>query len=129
MERAVQRGLARKPAQVTPLLGVDEKSAGKGQQNYITIISDLERSTVEEVKFGRDSSSLESYFLGLSEEQLAGVEAISMDMSKSYIAAVNRTFSDGEAKIVFDRYHIMQQINKAVDTVRKQERRRNRQAH
>ena len=121
MERAVQRGLARKPAQVTPLLGVDEKSAGKGQQNYITIISDLERSTVEEVKFGRDSSSLESYFLGLSEEQLAGVEAISMDMSKSYIAAVNRTFSDGEAKIVFDRYHIMQQINKAVDTVRKQE--------
>ncbi len=55
MERAVQRGLARKPAKITPLVGVDEKSAGTGQQNYVTIISDLESSTVEEVTYGRDS--------------------------------------------------------------------------
>ncbi len=46
-ERAVQRGMDRKPARIIPLLGVDEKSAGKGQQNYITIISDLENSTEE----------------------------------------------------------------------------------
>jgi len=121
MERAVQRGLARKPVKITPLVGVDEKSAGTGQQNYVTIVSDLESSTVEEVTYGRDSASLETYFKGLGEEQLAGIEAVSMDMSKSYIAAVRKTFADGEAKIVFDRYHIMQHVNKAVDTVRKQE--------
>lgn len=121
MERAVQRGLARKPAKVVPLVGVDEKSAGKGRQNYVTVISDLEGSTVEEVTSGRDSASLETYFKGLNEEQLAGLEAVSMDMSRSYIAAVRKTFAGGEAKIVFDRYHIMQHINKAVDTVRKQE--------
>lgn len=123
MKRAVNRGLARKPAKVIPLVGVDEKSAGKGQQNYVTIISNLEGSTVEEVVSGRDRASLESYFNGLTKEQLAGIEAVSMDMSKSYIAAVRNTFDDGESKIVFDRYHIMQHINKAVDTVRKQEHR------
>lgn len=41
MERAVARGMARKPAKVIPLLGVDEKTVGKGQKNYVTIISDL----------------------------------------------------------------------------------------
>jgi transposase len=121
MERAVQRGLARKPTRIVPLVGVDEKSAGKGQRNYITVISDLEGSTVEEVTMGRESSSLEAYFHGLNEEQLAGIEAVSMDMAKPFIAAVCKTFPDGQAKIVFDRYHIMQHVNKAVDTVRKRE--------
>ena len=121
MERAVQRGLMRKPAKIVPLVGVDEKSAGKGQKNYVTIISDLESSMVEEVTYGHDSASLETYFKGLNEEQLAGIEAVSIDMSKAYIAAVRKTFVDGEAKIVFDRFHIMQHVNKAVDTVRKEE--------
>jgi transposase len=120
-ERAVQRGMARKPARIVPLIGVDEKSAGKGQRNYITIISDLEGSTVEEVTYGRDSASLETYFNSLSEEQLAGIEAVSMDMSKSYISASCKKLANGRDKIVFDRYHLMQHVNKAVDTVRKQE--------
>ena len=120
-ERAVQRGMDRKPARIIPLLGVDEKSAGKGQQNYITIISDLENSTVEDVTYGRDKASLTGYYKSLSEKQLVGIEAVSMDMSKSYIAATSAALTDGLDKIVFDRYHLMQHVNKAVDTVRKQE--------
>jgi len=120
-ERAVQRGLARKPTRIVPLVGVDEKSAGKGQRNDVTIISDLEGSTVEEVNCGRDSASLETYYNSLNEEQLAGIEAVSMDMSKSYISATCKKLTDGRDKIVFDRYHLMQHVNKAVDTARKQE--------
>ncbi len=121
MDRAVARGIKSKPARLVPVIGVDEKSAGKGQKNYVTIISDLDGSTVEEVTFGRDSASLTGYFDCLTEKQLAGIEAVSMDMSKSYIAAVRKTFPDAEQKIVFDRYHIMQHVNAAVDTVRKEE--------
>jgi transposase len=121
MERAVARGIQRKPARVVPMIGVDEKSAGKGQQNYVTVISDLEGSTVEEVTFGRDKASLGTYFEGLNDKQRAGIEAVAMDMSKSYIAAVREKLADGEDKIVFDRFHLMQHVNKAVDTVRKQE--------
>lgn len=121
IDRAVNRGMARKPARVIPLLGVDEKSAGKGQQNYVTIISDLKNSKVEEVTFGRNSASLETYFDSLSEEQLAGIEAVSMDMSKSYISATCKKLPAGHDKIVFDRFHLMQHVNQAVDAVRKQE--------
>lgn len=120
-ERAVARGLARKPAEVVPLIGVDEKSAGRGQQNYVTVISNLESGRVEAVTFGRDSASLESYFDGLNDEQLAGIEAVAMDMSKSYISATRKKLPGAQSKIVFDRYHLMQHVNKAVDTVRKQE--------
>jgi len=120
-ERAVARGMARKPAEIVPLIGVDEKSAGKGQQNYVTVISNLRTGRVEEVTVGRDSASLESYYDSLSDKQLAGIEAVAMDMSKSYIAATRKKLADARSKIVFDRYHLMQHVNKAVDTVRKQE--------
>ncbi len=123
MARAVKRGLVRKPVQVVPIVGVDEKSAGKGQKNYVTIISNFETRTVEDVTYGNDSASLLGYFQGLSRTQLAGIDAVSIDMSTSYIAAIRKTFTDAETKIVFDRFHIMQHVNKAVDTVRKQEHR------
>jgi len=42
-----------------------------------------------------------------------------MDMSKSYISAAQEFLPDID--IVFDRFHIMQMMNKALDTIRKQE--------
>jgi len=44
MRRAVHRGLAAKPPKVPTHVGVDEKSAGRGQ-DYITVVSDLDSST------------------------------------------------------------------------------------
>lgn len=121
MERAVQRGLDRKPQRIIPQIGVDEKSVGRGQNNYVTIVSDLEESTVEEVTVGKGSASLEAYFQGLTPTQLAGIDAVSMDMSAAYISAVDKTWPNGREKIVFDRYHIMKHVGEAVDTVRKRE--------
>jgi len=121
MDHAVKRGLARKVPRNIKTIGVDEKSAGRGQNNYVTIISDLERGVVEEVTEGRDSLSLETYFQGLAPEQLAAVEAVSMDMSNSYISAVEKTWENGREKIVFDKFHLMGHVGKAVDTVRRRE--------
>ena len=45
MNRAVQRGLARREAEVIPHLGVDEKSFKKGHK-YATIVNDLDGSRV-----------------------------------------------------------------------------------
>src|SRR5512139_3929097 len=86
LERAVERGLSRKPRRVITEIGVDEKSAGRGQQNYVTIVCDLKSGTVEEVTEGRTRESLEAYFEGLTPEQLAGIEAVAMDMSAAYIS-------------------------------------------
>ena len=44
-----------------------------------------------------------------------------MDMWEPYIQATRATVPEAAAKIVFDRFHVMGHIGKAVDTVRKHE--------
>jgi RHS repeat-associated protein len=46
-----------------------------------------------------------------------------MDMWDPYIGATREGLPTGEEKIVFDRFHIMREMTKAVDTVRTQEHR------
>lgn len=123
MDRAVQRGLRSKPKRIIAQLGVDEKHAGAGQ-DYVTIVCDLDRGTVEEVTEGNNCGSLEAYFDQLTQEQLEGIEAVAMDMAGGYINAVSGRLANGREKIVFDRFHIMKLMNEAVDKVRKQEHKR-----
>ncbi len=122
MERAVARGFAVKEPGAPTRIGVDEKSAGRGQ-DYITVVSDLDGSTVEHIADERRQSSLDGYFDKLSTEQLAGIEAVAMDMWEPYANSVRAHLADADDKIVFDRFHVMGYLGKAVDTVRKQENR------
>ena len=122
MHRAVARGLALKEAGAPALVGVDEKAAGKGH-DYITVACDLERGVVEHIADERKQTSLDGYFETLTPEHRAGIEAVAMDMWEPYAASVRAHLDDADAKIVFDRYHVMGYLNKAVDTVRKQENR------
>jgi transposase len=46
-----------------------------------------------------------------------------MDMWEPYIRATRDGVPDGDQRIVFDRFHIMREMTRAVDTVRKQEHR------
>ena len=87
MERAVQRGLlTRQPGLVTKM-GVDEKAAAKGHQ-YVTLVTDLERGTVEYVADDRKQESLDGYFQGLTEEQRSQIKAIAMDMWEPFFNSV-----------------------------------------
>jgi transposase len=122
MERAVKRGRQRKGPKVVRRLGVDEKAAAKGHR-YLTLVCDLEEGTVEHIAEERKKESLEGYYQGLSEEQLAGIEAVAMDMWEPYIQATRQRVPEAAGKIVFDRFHVMGYLGKAVDTVRKQEHR------
>ncbi|MCI4673892.1 ISL3 family transposase [Candidatus Mycolicibacterium alkanivorans] len=122
MDRAVARGLAAKPLNVPAHVGVDEKAAGKGQ-DYITVVSDLDAGTVEYIADERRQASLDGYFEKFTAEQRAGIEAVAMDMWEPFAASVRTHLSDADDKIVFDRYHLMGYLTKAVDTVRKAENR------
>jgi transposase len=122
MARAVARGRARKVAQPIPYIGVDEKAFRKGQR-YHTIVCDLAWSTVEFVAEDRETKSLAAYYDALTDDQRTALKAVAMDMWEPYIGATRDGLSDGESKIVFDRFHIMREMTKAVDTVRKQEHR------
>jgi len=122
MQRAVARGQARKVARPITYLGVDEKAFRKGHR-YHTVVCDLERSTVEFVAEDRKTESLAAYYEQLSDTQTAAIRAVAMDMWEPYIGATREGLPNGEARIVYDRFHIMREMGKAVDTVRKQEHR------
>jgi transposase len=122
MERAVERGQQRKKRRVIPYLGVDEKAIARRHQ-YVTLVCDLQRGTVEYLAENREKTSLDAYYTSLSKKQLAGIKAVAMDMWDPYIASTKAHVPNGEKKIVFDRFHIMQHMNEAVDAVRKEENR------
>jgi len=123
MERAVDRGLRAKGRRVIARLGVDEKAVAK-RHRYVTLVCDLDRGTVESIADGRKKASLDAYYQSLSKEQLAGIEAVAMDMWGPFIASTVAHVPDGRSKIVFDRFHVMKHMGEAVDAVRKAEHRR-----
>jgi len=122
VDRAVARGLAAKALTAPTHVGVDEKAAGRGQ-DYITIVSDLDAGTVEFIADERRQASLDGYYAQFTTEQLAGIEAVAMDMWEPFAASTRAHLDDADSKIVFDRYHLMGYLTGAVDTVRKQENR------
>lgn len=122
LERAVRRGKLRKVVSPPCYIGVDEKSAAKGHR-YLTLVCDLEKGNVEYIGDDRRQESLEGYYLGLTEQQREGIEGVAMDMWEPYIQATQAWIPGADDKMVFDRFHIMGHVGKAVDTVRKQEHR------
>ncbi len=122
MERAVARGLARKPARTIAFVGVDEKAAGKGQ-DYITVVSDLGRGTAEYIADERRQESLDGYFARLTPEQRGAIQAVALDMWDPYVNSIRAHLKDAKRKIVFDRFHVMGHMGGAVDSVRKSENR------
>lgn len=120
IERAVERGKARKrPRQITRV-GADEKAFKKGH-SYMTIVCDIDQSTVEYVADGRKKESLAGFFQGLSDAQRSAIQAIAIDMHEPYVQAIREELPMADDKIVHDRFHIMQHATKAVDKTRKRE--------
>ena len=120
MERAVARGQARKEEKALRRIGVDEKAAAKGHK-YLTLVCDLDEGTVEYVSEDRKQQSLEAYYDGLTPMHREGIEAVAMDMWDPFVAATKAKVPGAAEKIVFDRYHVMSHVGKAVDRVRKME--------
>lgn len=118
MQRAVNRGLARRQAQSPKHIGVDETSFRKGH-DYVTIVS--AGGKVLHVADERKKASLKSYYDTLSDSQKAGIESVSMDMWPAYIKATLENIPNADRKIAFDKFHVAKYLGEAVDKVRKRE--------
>lgn len=118
--RAVRRGLARRVATPVARLGIDEKSFLKRHQ-YVSVVVDLDQARVLHVADARKAESLAPYFAGLTPAERDGITAIAMDMWEPYRTTVRAHVPDADAKIVFDKFHILQHVGDAVDQVRKAE--------
>jgi transposase len=122
LQRAVERGQRRKAELPIPRIGIDEKSFAKGQ-SYVTLLYDLDRSTVEAISEGCDAEAADACFSQLSPRQLSSVKSIAMDMSAAMVKSAKANIPLAEEKIVHDRFHVMKMANEAVDQVRRQEHR------
>jgi transposase len=122
LERAVARGLSRKEAVEIARIGVDEKAFRKGHRS-MTIVSDIDRGTVDFVTEGREQASLAAYFGSRTPKQLNAIKAMAMDMWEPYVQAALEAVPLASSKIVFDRFHIMKHMTEAVDVVRRRENR------
>jgi transposase len=118
MKRAVERGLQRRETVNVSLVGIDEKSFGKGH-DYIAVMNDLQESRVLEVVEGAGAKEVEALWETLPAEQRAKVEAVAMDRGKAMISGTRKAVP--QAAIVHDRFHISAEQNKAVDEVRRAE--------
>ena len=120
MQRAVRRGLERRSLEAPRYPGVDETSFQK-RHEYVTVVSDLERSVVVHVGDGRGRPALDGFWTSLREDQRAQVEAVAMDMWEPYIQSTLEHLPEAEKKIVFDKFHVAQHLGNAVDQVRRQD--------
>ncbi|CRF28915.1 Transposase [Mycobacterium tuberculosis] len=117
----VDNAIATQDLSYVTKISTDETSAKRGH-NYITIFMDPEQKNVIYVTKGRDSSTwaeckkqLESH--GGSAENITEV---CMDMSAAFIKGAEENFPT--AAITFDKFHVIQAANEAVDEVRRKER-------
>jgi transposase len=122
LERAVRRGMSRRPHRIPERMAVDEKSFAK-RHKYETIVCDLDKGTVEYVGEDRKEESLAGYFRQFTGEELARVRTVTMDMWDPFVAATRKAIPGAEDKIVYDRFHVMRYVVQAVDDVRRQEHR------
>lgn len=122
MERAVDRGLDRRRLEDLKHLGIDEKSFGKGH-DYASVLCDVDGKRVIEVVPERTLAAAKELLSALPEEQRLKIEAIAMDMWENYRVAATELLPNAE--IVHDKFHVVRELSKAVDMVRKQEHREN----
>lgn len=128
MARAVERGLARRDRR-RPIrhVMVDEKSLHRGH-HYVSVLSDGRSGAVLEVVEHRTTEAAETLLdAGLSECQKQTVEVVTLDMWPPFAAAA-RTHVP-HADVVYDRFHLSEHLNAAVDKTRRQEHKRLSKTH
>ncbi len=107
----------RKPA--LRQMGVDEIHLGK-KAKFLTVVCNLE--TAEPLWFGRErkKETLDAFFqTQLTSKQRRGIEAACVDMWQPYRLSIEQWAS--RCRIIYDKFHIMQHANNAVDEVRRAE--------
>jgi len=107
----------RKPA--LRQMGVDEIHLGK-KQKFLTVVCNLETS--EPLWFGRErkKETLDAFFQeDLTARQRRGIEAACVDMWKPFRLSMEQWAP--KCRIVYDKFHIMQHANDAIDEVRRAE--------
>jgi len=117
VKRAVEWGLKHRPWKPLQVIGIDEVSRRKGQR-YLTLVYDLIRRRLVWIGEDRDTTTMEKFFQWLGPRRGRSIQVVCCDMWAVYVEAVKTKLP--WATLVFDRFHVVQHLNRAVDEVRRQ---------
>jgi transposase len=100
------------------LLAVDEISLKKGHHQYMTVVLDYDSGRVIWMGEGHRFETLSAFFLQMTAQERAGIDAVAMDMWDPYVKAVRHHLP--RARIVYDLFHVVAAYHREVlDEVRK----------
>ena len=105
-------------------IAADETSARRGH-DYISLFVDMVRRKVVYVADGKDAATVDGFaaFLEAHGGKRENITDASIDMGAAFIAGVKANFPN--AKITFDKFHVIKLVNEAVDEVRRTEAKHN----
>jgi transposase len=111
--------LAKTPIAAPSVIGIDELSIRKGH-TYRIIVSDIERGRPIWIGGeGRKEDDMDLFFAFLGPKKTKKIRLAVMDMWKAFYNSV--THHAPEANILFDKFHILNHLSKAMDQVRRDE--------
>ena len=103
------------------VIGIDEIAIGKGH-SYRIVVSDLERG--RPIWFGgtdRSEASLDEFFAWLGPEKCRKIRLAVMDMWKAFRNSTLKEGNAPQARIIYDKFHVLRHLGEAMDEVRKSE--------
>lgn len=115
-KRNLQKRFSRPRLKHLRLIAIDEITIGKGHR-YLTIILDLETGAVVFVGDGKGADALLPFWKRLKRSR-ARIEAVAIDMSPAYIAALSEHLP--QAALVFDHFHVIKLFNDKLSDFRRE---------
>jgi transposase len=124
--RRLKKLLSKYPIPKVTAISVDEVYARKKSKfknesrnrRFFTVISDLNTHKVIWVSESRDTESLDQFYILLGEEACKEITVVAMDQHEDYAKSTKKYCPN--ATVVWDRFHIMQNFEKAVNEQRMQ---------
>lgn len=117
-KRYVELGLEQADFSAVTRLAADETSKAKGH-DYITLVADADERRVLFVTEGRDADTIKAFAADFTAHggDPQAVESISIDMSPAFIKGVTQHLTN--ARITFDKFHVVAHASTAVDKTRR----------
>jgi transposase len=103
-------------------LDFDETSSKRGHK-YVTLAVDMDKRRVLFATEGKGADTIEKTvdYLHSKQVEISDIKNVCIDMSLAFISSCQKHLTD--AAITFDRFHVVKEVNKAMDQLRRDQRR------
>ena len=120
VEYVVTWGLEHRSLGQIDAIGVDEIQYAKGHK-YLTLVYQIDLGLTRLLWVGKERTveSFQGFFDSMGKDVIAGICFVCSDMWKPYLKLIRKHCS--EALHILDRFHIVANMNKALDQVRAEE--------